>query len=158
MKTWQLAGSTAALAIIAATGAVADVTPEEVWQNWHDMASGYGQSVTTTGIKRDGDTLVVSGLTISMDSEGETVSTTIEELNFTDLGDGSVEITLSDSYPLTFKSAAVGETAASEAKFTIASPCMVMTASGTPDAVSYDIEAPSTTATLDSIDGIAASA
>lgn len=158
MKNWQLAGTTAVIAIMAGTGAFADVTPEEVWQNWHDMAGSLGQTVTTTAIARDGDTLVVSGLTITMADKNQTVTSTIEELDFTDLGDGTVEITMSESYPLTFKTEAAGTDAAKEAVVTIAAPDLVITASGTIDAVSYDIEAASLSAKLDSVDGKPASA
>lgn len=161
MRRINLARTTAVLAIVAANGAFADVTPEEVWQNWHDMASAYGQSVTTAGIARDGDTLVVTGLTITMTdatNNGDSVSTTIDTLNFTDAGDGSVDITMSETYPLMFKSAAMGTDAAKDATVLISAPKMTISASGTPAAVSYDIKAPSLTATLDSLDGAPASA
>lgn len=158
MKNWHLAGTTAALAILAGSGAFADVTPEEVWQNWQDMASGFGQTVTTETVARDGDTLAVTGLTITMTEKGDTVTSTIAELDFTDMGDGTVEITMSESYPLSFKTDAVATLPAKEAIITISAPELVMTASGTVDAISYDIEAASLSAKLDSVDGAAASA
>ena len=103
MKQWKLAGSTAVIAILAGTGAYADVTPEEVWQNWQDMSASYGQTVTATSAERDGDTLVVSGVTVTYDKDGVAVSGSMDELNFTDNGDGSVDVTMSESYPLLVK-------------------------------------------------------
>ena len=157
MKQWKLAGSTAVIAILAGTGAYADVTPEEVWQNWQDMSASYGQTVTATSAERDGDTLVVSGVTVTYDKDGVAVSGSMDELNFTDNGDGSVDVTMSESYPLLVKIPAKDGAEPVDLKITLTQPDMVITASGTPDALSYDFEAPSMVAKLEAINGVDAS-
>ena len=83
------------------TAAWADVTPEQVWQNWQDVSSSYGQTLAATAQERQGDTLVISGMTIASTFEGGAVNGRIDTVNFRDLGDGRVEVTMSPEYPLT---------------------------------------------------------
>lgn len=150
MKRWMLAGSSA-LALISATGALrADVTPEDVWANWKSMAEGTGQTITADSEGRDGNALVVKGLTMAMDQEGGKFSGKIDELKFTDKGDGTVEITMSDTYSVTVDTPDMGNgNNAAAMKLDISAPGMVTTASGTPDAVSYALDAPNLTVHLE---------
>ena len=132
MKHWKLAGSTAMVTILAGTGAFADVTPEEVWQNWQDMSASYGQTVTAESAERDGDTLTATNVAISYDKDGVKVAGSIAELNFTDNGDGTVEVTMSETYPITVTTpAAEGVEGATptDVKITLTQPDMVVTAS-----------------------------
>ena len=157
MKHWKLAGSTAMVTILAGTGAFADVTPEEVWQNWQDMSASYGQTVTAESAERDGDTLTATNVAISYDKDGVKVAGSIAELNFTDNGDGTVEVTMSETYPITVTTpAAEGVEGATptDVKVTLTQPDMVITASGSADALSYEFEAPTMTAKLESINGV----
>ena len=159
MKHWKLAGSTAVIAILAGTGAFADVTPEEVWQNWQDISKSAGQTITATSAERDGDTLVVSGVTISYDKDGTSFTSTIDEINFADNGDGSVDVTTSDSYTMSLKAPAAVEIEGAmptDLKLTLTQPEMVVTASGTVDALSYAFEGPSVTAKFEPGDTAAA--
>lgn len=158
MKHWKLAGSTAVIAILAGTGAFAEVTPEEVWQNWQDMSTSAGQTVTATSAERDGDTLVVSGVTISYEKDGTSFTSTIEQIDFADNGDGSVDVTTSDSYQMSLKAPAAAEIDGSmptDLKITLTQPEMVVTASGTADALSYEFEGPSVTAKFEPGDAAA---
>ena len=145
MKHWKLAGSTAAIALFAGSGAFAEITPEEVWQNWQDLSASYGQTVTAESAERDGDTLVVTGLSMAMEQDGMSMEGWIDEVSFTDLGDGTVEITMSDTYSITMTAAAIegveGSTA-SEMAITITQADMSTIASGTAAETSYEIDAP----------------
>ncbi|MFC3182751.1 DUF2125 domain-containing protein [Cypionkella sinensis] len=152
MKHWKLAGSTAAIAILAGTGAFADVTPEEVWQNWQDMSTSAGQTVTSTSAERDGDTLVVSGVTITYEKDGTSFTSAIEQIDFTDNGDGTVDVTTSDNTEMSLKAPAAKDidgAVPTDLKITLSQPDMVVTASGTADALSYEFEGPSVTATFE---------
>ncbi|MDB5658658.1 MAG: hypothetical protein JWS10_1273 [Cypionkella sp.] len=145
MKYWKLAGSTAVLAILAGSGAFADVTPEEVWQNWQDMSTSAGQTVTSASAERDGDTLVVSDVALSYEKDGTSFSSTIEQIDFADNGDGTVDVTTSDSYTMALKAPAAadaGSDVPTDLKITVTQPEMVVTASGTAAALSYAFTAP----------------
>lgn len=142
MTQWKLLGSTALVALIAGNAASAEVTAEEVWQSWKDMAASYGQTITTTSEVRNGDALVVEGATYAVDQDGVAVNMTVPQMTFTETGDGSVDVTLTDSYPMTIKTAAEGEVAASDVTITISHPGLVVTASGTTEETRYDFDAP----------------
>ncbi len=142
MKPWILAGTTA-MALLYATGAIqAEVTPEDVWANWKTMAESYGQTLTTASEAREGDTLVVKGLTMAMDQDGAKASGTIDELRFRDLGDGTVEVTSSDTYNVNMDTPSIDTQPAARMAISIAVPGMTTIASGNPDAVSYALDAP----------------
>lgn len=160
MGKWQLAGSTAVIALLAGTGAFGDVTPEEVWQNWQDMSASYGQAVTAADAARDGDALVVSNITVAYEKDGVKVEGTIEEITFTDQGDGTVEVTMSDSYPLKVTVPGMATDGApaepTNLDITVTEPGMALTASGTAVAISYDFNAPTLDVKLVASDGAAA--
>ena len=156
MTLSKRAGSTAILLALGATVATADVTPEEIWQNWQDEAALMGQTWTAANVARDGDTLVVEGVEIRGSDPAVSVVGTIGEINFADNGDGTVEITMSDSYDIAFSApAAAGVEGAkpTAATLTIAQPGLVVTASGTAAATSYEFEGPSFAITLTSLEG-----
>lgn len=156
MTQWQLAGSTALAALLAGNAALADITPEEVWQNWQEMAASYGQSITATSEVRDGDSLIVTGLSLAQNQDGATVDLAIDEVNFTDNGDGTVEITMSEASTLEMTLPATGGmegSAPTSMTVGISHPGMVTTVSGTAEETTYEVEAPTIAVRLGSIEG-----
>ncbi len=137
MKLTGLFGSTALCGLLSTTAAQA-MTAAEVWQNWKDFAASTGQTVTTAGEDMEGDTLVVSGASfVTTDAEAE-VSVEIEELRFKELGDGSVEVTMSPTYPVTIDG--TGDDGSENLmELSISQTNLVTIASGTPDNVNYAI-------------------
>ena len=88
---------TAALA--AGPGAAwADLTAEEVWQSWQELATGAGQTVSAGEEQRDGDTLIARAVTVTGQGPELAVATTIDEIAFTETADGSVSVRMSDAY------------------------------------------------------------
>jgi hypothetical protein len=149
MKHWTLCGSTAVIAILAGTGAFADVTPEEVWQNWQDMATAQGQTVTSVSATRDGDVLNVSGVAITYEKDGSAFSSKIDAVNFADNGDGTVTVTMADTTVMEIKAPAAADidgALPTDMKVTLSQPGMELTASGTVDALSYAFTAPTLSA------------
>lgn len=159
MKFWTLAGSTA-MALVLAQTAAAEVTPEEVWQSWQDIGKAQGQTITADSATRDGDTLTVTNITMKIDQDDVVVTAVIEEAEFTDQGDGTVEVTMSDSFPLTVVVPS-GETETpgpTTLELTVSQPGLSVVASGTVAAPSYAYEAPTFGIKLDTVDGVAADA
>ena len=160
MKLWKLAGSTAAIALLSGSGAFAEITPEQVWQSWQDMSTSYGQSVTAANVARDGDTLIVDGVQFASDQGGVKSTSTVSQMKFTDNGDGTVKVTMSDDQVMevtTAADAAVAGSAASKSTITISHPGMAITASGTPAATNYAINAPTLMFKLAALEGADAS-
>ena len=162
MRIRRLAGSTALVMILAAP-AMADVTPEQVWENWLALAEGNGQTITTDSVARDGDTLVVSGVKLGIAQEGVTGEGSIEEMRFTDNGDGTVTVTMSESYPIALTFDPPADATGADAEPTtvtidITQPGLTILASGDTAETSYDFSAPTLTVALGSIEGVDAAA
>jgi hypothetical protein len=149
MGKWKLAGSTAVIALLAGTSAFADVTPEEVWQNWQDLAASAGETITAESATRDGDALVVSGVSIAYDKDGVKASGGIDEMTFTDQGDGTVEITFADSLSMQIDAPAADASGApSSMTIDVSLPGAATIASGTADALAYSLDAPTIDMTI----------
>lgn len=135
----------AALAL--AAPARADLTPEEVWSSWKAMVEGYGQTLTGTET-RSGDTLTVSGLTVAAAMpDGRATVTQGGAIAFRDRGDGSVEIGLPESYMLDLDIApATGDRV--RARVRVEQDALSMIASGSAEAVTYDLAADTLALTL----------
>ena len=64
-KTPSLVAALMACAAWPAGAAWADVTPEEVWQNWQDTSAAMGQTVVAGSVAREGDTLKIGAVTMA---------------------------------------------------------------------------------------------
>ncbi len=129
-------------ALLITTAAFAEVTADQVWQNWRDVSASYGQTLTAASEARQGDTLVISGLSIASAFEGGSVSGVIETVNFREIGDGTVEITMSPEYPLAVSSTDP-DGKVNTFNVTIRQPDLAIIAAGTDTETRYDFTAPS---------------
>jgi hypothetical protein len=136
--------------MLLSTAAWADVTPEQVWAKWKSVSASYGQSVTAASETRQGDTLVISGLSIASTFEGGSVNGTIGTVNFRDLGDGRVEVTMSPEYPLSVE-VATPEGVKTNVDVTVRQPDLLMIASGTDTETRYDLTAPKVNVTVNEV-------
>ena len=92
-------------ALVAGGAAQADVTAAEVWENWKSQLALYGENNITFGAEdASGDTLVVRDLSLLVDDGELKVSANMGDVTFTELGDGTVSMTMVESYPVTFES------------------------------------------------------
>ncbi len=153
MTIRTLAGTSALVLLMSTPALMADVTPEQVWQSWQDGIASMGNKVTAESATRNGDVLEVINITIGDDAKGTMM---LDRLDFQDLGDGTVAVLLNDSFPVTFNKPADPADPASkpsEVVFNFAAPKAEITASGTPEAISYKADADKLTLTVDTIDG-----
>jgi len=155
MAHWKFMTTVALGALVAGNAALADVTPEQVWQSWQDLGASYGKVLAAESAVRDGDSLVVSGMTVTYEKDGGSFSARIDEVSFTDNGDGSVEITMSDSYPLNLVIPGPDpESDTTAAELTVSQPALTVTASGSADETRYDVVAPSIKVSLGEVQGV----
>ena len=146
-----LATSSAIVLVLLAGTAGADVTPEEVWESWQAMSTAAGQELTVGGSARNGDTLEVTGITLTFKDElGGSAVATWDKLSFKDNGDGTVAVTMPDSFPLTLAFPAEGEGPGSIA-LTVTQPGMTITAGGSATETSYEFVAPVAALTLNEV-------
>jgi hypothetical protein len=147
----SLAPTTALALVLTAQGALADVTPEEVWDSWQAFSTGAGQELTVGSTARNGDTLEVRGLVVTLkDDLGGSFSATIDTLDFTDNGDGTVTVRMADSYPLALAFPA-GTDGPSSVKLTVNQPGLTILAGGSATETSYRFTAPTVAVVLDEV-------
>lgn len=151
-------GTTALIALITGNAALADVTPEEVWENWKGFTAAYGLSISTESESRAGDTLVIGGLSLLSEHDDMRSVMTIDQILFRDTGDGAVEITLSNDYQWTITTPNEPGSEPTDIALTISSPGATVRASGAAAETRYDFSAPAIDIALNSVDGVDAEA
>lgn len=144
--------STIIAALLCGTTASADVTAQQVWDNWTSQMDVYGQGFTTTGEEMSGDTLTVSGVQIEMSDDETAINAQIGDINLTENGDGTVTVTMAESYPITLD-LTPEFSAPSTINITVAQDAMEIVVSGDPDAMVYDMSADRYAMSVDSIEG-----
>jgi hypothetical protein len=94
-------GSSALLLVCSTQVVLADITPNDVWQDWQDYLGGMGYSVTAKE-SMSGDTLSVKDVQFDMalsPDQGQ-MSFTLESLSFVQNADGTVSVRWPDQMPI----------------------------------------------------------
>jgi hypothetical protein len=139
-------------AILCGTTAYADVTAQQVWDNWTDQMAVYGQGFTTGSEAMSGGTLTISDVKIEMMDEDASIVAEPGDITLTENGDGTVNITMASSYPITIDlTPEYGDPA--KVNVTVSQSDMILEVSGVPDAMIYDFAADSYAMRVDSIEG-----
>lgn len=142
MKQWTGLGAGALSAfLLGSTALHADVTAEEVWQGMAGYYADLGQSVTAGSKGMDGDTLVVTDAVFATQTPEGSFSATVAEIRLKELGDGRVEVTMSDDIPVALLTRPeTGETVDMGMKITQSGLSMIV--SGSAGDTTYDFTAP----------------
>lgn len=153
MRILNRLGATSALALIlAAQTASADVTAKEVWENWSDYFEGMGYDLTAS-TDFSGNVLTVSKVDMSMKLAADegAVSMKMDRLTFTENGDGTVLIQIPEVMPISI-SITPKDDATVNMQIDYKHSGLVMTASGVPDDMTYDMTADQLSMALASLD------
>jgi hypothetical protein len=135
-----------------AAPAMAQITPEDVWQNWQVASAAMGQTLIAASTSREGATLTISDVTIASANDGVTVQGNLDQILMQDQGDGTVLVTMPPQYPL--RMTMPSDTAQpTQLDILIAQEDFTMLASGAPNELRYDLTAPTVTVTLARIEG-----
>ncbi|MFN4202726.1 MAG: DUF2125 domain-containing protein [Tabrizicola sp.] len=149
--TRALTSSSAIGLVLLASSATADVTPQEVWASWQAMLTAAGQQLTIGSTADNGSSVEVTGLEVSYkDQMGGSASVSFDKVSFAANGDGTVTITMPDSYPLQMAFPDEGDGPGS-LKMTVRQPGMKIVAGGSATETSYDFTGPSVAVALDEI-------
>lgn len=133
----MLRGAVCCGALTLANGAMADITAAQVWDDWKQQLtlSGSG-TITTSAEDQIGDTLIVRDLALRFADQDVSVLAQLGDLQFTQQGDGSVSITMAESYPITITGAdGVVVT------FDVTQAGLELLVSGSSDDLRYDLRA-----------------
>lgn len=141
MTFLRVFSTTSALALIAGP-ALADLSADQVWNDWKDLLGSYGAEISTGSEDLSGGTLFVTGLQAGFKIDEGAMSIDLGDVTFAERGDGSVVVTMEDELPLVMditapdgKKARVG--------FTLKQPGAQLIASGDAANMRYDFDYPS---------------
>lgn len=128
--------------LLTTTGALAQVTAQQVWDDWKANMGIYGTEGVTIGSETyAGGVLTVTDLGFSLADEGVTIAGNLAELVLTEQPDGTVAVTMSDSYPITVQGTEDDGTVTDMA-LSLRHTGMEMTVSGAPGNLTYALAVP----------------
>ena len=125
---------------VLAGAALADVSAGDVWANWQDQLSAYGESEIK--IEREtlsGKSLTVEGIELRSETNGSASSIQIPQIIFAENGDGTVTVTLPPQIPITFHPEGEDDENLVDMALQLANGTVVV--SGSPEAMIYDYSA-----------------
>lgn len=147
----MLTSTTALSLVLMAQAASAEVTPAEVWGNWQALVTSAGQELTFDNVAESDDQVAVTGAVLTYtDDLGGSFSASIDSIVFADNGDGTVTVTMSESYPMTLAFPADSE-GPSAMRLTVNQPGLSIIAGGSATETSYDFTAPTVSVVLDEV-------
>ena len=157
MAQWKSLGASfgagSVIALLLTTTAQAEVTAQQVWQSWKDFSTSMGQTMTAGSEEMAGDTLTVSNVAMTTKTATGSVEGSIEFIAFKELGDGTVEVTMANEYPIAINQKVEGEDPV-EVELTIKQTGLKLIASGTNADISNVLNADDITISLDNVSGM----
>ncbi|SOC06578.1 DUF2125 domain-containing protein [Rhodobacter maris] len=150
MTRLRSTGATSVFALFLSTTALcADVTPEQVWESWQKQYATFGFEVAPGSVAREGDTLAIRNLVFTSEvpvgeglaAQTSTTTLTVPALLLKDQGDGTVKASVDGEIDGT--NVVTSTTGAPEtAQIRIDKSAATAVVSGTPEALSYLVDAP----------------
>lgn len=149
--TRSLSASAALAALFCASAAQAEVTAEQVWQSWMDYNAAFGQTISAGSTEMQGDTLVVKDVKFGTTmADGSSTEGSIAEVRLKEMGDGTVQVTMSNDIPVLMKPAPV-DGVATDLTMNVAQKDALVTVSGAPEAMDFDYTAPELSMSMDKV-------
>ncbi|GAA4220127.1 hypothetical protein GGQ68_000625 [Sagittula marina] len=136
-----------------ASPSFADVTSEEVWNNLESYLSDFGYEISATETATDNG-LEVSGIsyTAPLPEDGGTMVVTLPDMIYTDVGDGTVDMTMPESGMMEVTITPEGEDASpTVVAVALSHSGLLVNASGTPEEMTYESRAEEIRMVLDSV-------
>ncbi len=144
--------TSSALALMAfAMPALADVTPEEVWQTWLDYYKSTGYTVTEGSHDLAGETLTIKDVKFTSDMQGDKIEISVPQVTLQGTGDGKVRTVYADTMPVTFSGTNPETEEAFSGKLTLSMPGNETVTSGAVGDMTHEMKAPELVVTLDEI-------
>ncbi|MGH1416014.1 MAG: DUF2125 domain-containing protein [Pelagimonas sp.] len=143
----RLSGVSALALCAFVTPALADVTPQQVWDDLETYLQSFGYTVSATEVA-DGSNLIVNDVVMSMpipEMDGS-VTFTMGTMGLTDQGDGTVAVSFAEQMPVHVTGTDGGDEIDVTVNF--GQQDMTMIVSGEPDNLTYDYSATKMTIAL----------
>jgi len=127
--------------LLTSTAAHADVTAQQVWDDWKTQLGTYGDNAVTVGSESLANgVLTVSDITVAFSDDTGGMTGDMGDAVFTELGDGTVAVTMSENLTFAIRSDD-GMGTITTMNMTVTQTDLSMLVSGTPEAQEYAIEA-----------------
>lgn len=127
---------TAAIALVLPSVALAELSALEVWKSWKSYAEQAGQTVSVGSQNTSGGVLMLNDVSMVVEFPDGRAASTIEFLEFRELGDGTVAITMAPDLPMSITvDPAIGD--AVDLAMIIRQTGVSIIASGDPDDISF---------------------
>ncbi len=124
-------------ALIAGSAAQAEVTASQVWDDWKSQLALYGEDNVSIGTEETSSgTVTVRDLAVRIQDPELTIDSTISTITFNEQSDGTVRVTMDESYPVIL----TGEDGV-VITIDVSQQNLEMIVSGEPSAMDYDISA-----------------
>ena len=152
MNAFQSKLPAAAIAVLlSSTAASAQVSAQQVWDAWKGQLAIYGENGVTIGSEvLEGGVLTVTGITLAMADESGEMTGDMGDLVFTEVGDGTVMVTMAPEMTLALSSDdGMGTT--TDMSMTIVQTGATTLVSGTPEAMNYAVTATRIGLTIDEL-------
>lgn len=145
--TTALRSAVCLAALTAAGAAQADVTAAQVWEDWKSQLALYGEDNITIGAEETSSgTVTVRDLQVDLRDDDVTIKANMGSIIFNEQSDGSVRVTMDESYPITI----IGEDGV-VVTLEVSQTDMEMIVSGDAEVMDYAITAKSYGITLQDI-------
>lgn len=129
-------------AMLLSSAALADLTPAQVWGDWRQYMENMGYDISASE-DESGDTLTVSDLTMNMPmpEDGGAVSMSMGTVEFVANDDGSVQINMPATLPLTISATGTATDPSFTMNIDYTQTDHTMMVSGSPDDMTYAYDA-----------------
>lgn len=153
MRTPSMAQAGVTALLLSTTPTLAQISPTEVWDNWQENLTVYGQdAVVIGGEVLSGDTLTLTDITITTGDAASVVTVTIPQLVLSGNADGTVGISISSEMPLEMVMTPP-DGPPSTATGAVRHTDLTGVVSGTADNITYEVSAASYGLHIDEISG-----
>ena len=132
---------------LAGTRGTAQIAPEQVWSLWQGFAERGGYRMIADAERRDGDSLVLEGVSVRMRSDRASLDIPLGRIVMRGRGDGSVAVTMPTEFPIRLSVSEPGR-APVDVAFRLEQTGQTTIVSGTPEAPAHAIGADTVTLSL----------
>lgn len=127
-------------AALMGTTAMADVTAQQVWDDWKANLAMYGDEGITIGSEvAEGGTVTVTDIAIAVDDGEVAMTANMGNITFTENGDGTVSVSMTEEYPMVMTIDDWEGNPSTTVGLMLRQTGMTMTVSGTAEELTYDM-------------------
>ncbi len=131
--------------------ALAQVSADDVWNDWQEIFANYGMELATDGVSSSGGVVSVSNVALGFEMPDATFNIDLGDITFAETGSGTVRISMPEEAPVQMNVTAENDETAT-ITMVVRQPDAELIVSGEPDAMRYDYSYPTLSVTEFAVD------